>query len=224
MRSCPHQMPCDAELPPPDALRCGAAPDPPVTPTLAPAHSQLGLSLVNRAPPAACAAACACLLCLCAPLSHPKRVSPPLTIASSPRSVHPPSPPLPSARPDGITNFDSLPWAMVSLFQAISLEGWVDMMYQLMDGVNAWVVIYFILLVTFGAIIVMNLFLGDHPNSRPWRRRPQPPPLRAALLSLTMSTSSPDARGMQPCCAITSRWQTPSPRMTMWAPKPPRSR
>ena len=38
----------------------------------------------------------------------------------------------------GITNFDSLPWAIVSLFQAISLEGWVDMMYQLMDGVSSW--------------------------------------------------------------------------------------
>ena len=37
------------------------------------------------------------------------------------------------------------------------------MMYQLMDGVNVWVVIYFILLVLIGAIIVMNLFLGTTP-------------------------------------------------------------
>ena len=60
----------------------------------------------------------------------------------------------------GITSFDSLPWAMVSLFQAISLEGWVDMMYQLMDGASSWVWIYFIILVLFGAIIVINLFLA----------------------------------------------------------------
>ena len=60
----------------------------------------------------------------------------------------------------GITSFDSLPWAMVSLFQAISLEGWVDMMYQLMDGNSSWVWIYFIILVLFGAIIVINLFLA----------------------------------------------------------------
>ena len=60
----------------------------------------------------------------------------------------------------GITSFDSLLWAMVSLFQAISLEGWVDMMYQLMDGCSMFVTIYFILLVLFGAIIVMNLFLA----------------------------------------------------------------
>ena len=60
----------------------------------------------------------------------------------------------------GITSFDSLVWAMISLFQAISLEGWVDMMYQLMDGCSFLVVFYFILLVLFGAIIVINLFLA----------------------------------------------------------------
>ena len=104
----------------------------------------------------------------------------------------------------GITSFDSLPWAIVSLFQAssatasnlapvwrhaanacirvlrapvrvadglrayapprrvqaISLEGWVDMMYQLMDGVSTWVWTYFLMLVLIGAIIVINLFLA----------------------------------------------------------------
>jgi len=60
----------------------------------------------------------------------------------------------------GITSFDSMPWAMISLFQAISLEGWVDMMYALMDGHSMWVFIYFVLVVLFGAIIVINLFLA----------------------------------------------------------------
>ena len=60
----------------------------------------------------------------------------------------------------GITSFDSIPWAMVSLFQAISLEGWVDMMYPLQDSVSMLVWIYFILLVLVGAIIVINLFLA----------------------------------------------------------------
>ncbi len=60
----------------------------------------------------------------------------------------------------GITSFDSLLWAMLSLFQAISLEGWVDMMYQLMDGCSMFVFVFFIALVLFGAIIVMNLFLA----------------------------------------------------------------
>ena len=60
----------------------------------------------------------------------------------------------------GITSFDSMPWAMISLFQAISLEGWVDMMYALMDGHSAWVFVYFVGVVLFGAIIVINLFLA----------------------------------------------------------------
>merc|ERR1719502_2407869 len=49
---------------------------------------------------------------------------------------------------------------MISLFQAISLEGWVDMMYALMDGHSVLVFIYFIAVVLFGAIIVINLFLA----------------------------------------------------------------
>jgi len=59
-----------------------------------------------------------------------------------------------------ITSFDSLPWAMISLFQAISLEGWVDIMYAVQDGRSVWVWTYFIALVLFGAIIVINLFLA----------------------------------------------------------------
>merc|ERR1719271_123124 len=59
-----------------------------------------------------------------------------------------------------VTSFDSMMWAVIALFQAISLEGWVDMMYQLMDGNSAWVFVYFVILVLFGAIIVINLFLA----------------------------------------------------------------
>ncbi len=36
----------------------------------------------------------------------------------------------------GATSFDSYPWAMVTLFQSITLEGWVDVMYQLQDGTS----------------------------------------------------------------------------------------
>ena len=60
----------------------------------------------------------------------------------------------------GITSFDSILWAMLTLFQAISLEGWIDMTYQLMDGCSMFVFIYFIVLVLIGAIIAMNLFLA----------------------------------------------------------------
>ena len=51
-------------------------------------------------------------------------------------------------------------FGFVSLFQAISLEGWVDMMYALMDGVSMWVWTYFVLLVVFGSFFVMNLAMA----------------------------------------------------------------
>ena len=60
----------------------------------------------------------------------------------------------------GINSFDSLPWAMVTLFQAITLEGWVDIMYQLMDGVSVFAVLYMVPLVLFGGLIIINLFLA----------------------------------------------------------------
>ena len=55
----------------------------------------------------------------------------------------------------GIDHFDSILWSVVAIFQSITLEGWVDMMYQLQDGVSSWVWIYFVMLVLIGAIIVI---------------------------------------------------------------------
>lgn len=73
----------------------------------------------------------------------------------------------------GVNHFDSLPWAMVTIFQSISLEGWVDVMYTLMDGSGVFVFVYFICVVLLGAIIVINLFLAvlcdnfDMANNEP---------------------------------------------------------
>ena len=60
----------------------------------------------------------------------------------------------------GINHFDNVVWAMVSLFQAISLEGWVDIMYTVMDGSGFFSFIYFIIVIVLGALIVINLFLA----------------------------------------------------------------
>ena len=49
---------------------------------------------------------------------------------------------------------------MLPLLQAISLEGWVDVMYNLIDGCSIFVILYFLLLVFLGAIIIINLFLA----------------------------------------------------------------
>jgi len=61
----------------------------------------------------------------------------------------------------GINSFDNIGFAMVTIFQSISLEGWVDIMYMIQDGTDVnvgW--IYQMLIVLVGALIVMNLFLA----------------------------------------------------------------
>jgi len=60
----------------------------------------------------------------------------------------------------GINHFDNVMWAMVTLFQAISLEGWVDVMYTVMDGSGLFSFIYFLVVIILGALIVINLFLA----------------------------------------------------------------
>ncbi|CAH0731482.1 unnamed protein product, partial [Brenthis ino] len=61
----------------------------------------------------------------------------------------------------GITNFDNIGYAMLTVFQCITLEGWTDIMYAIADVKgNTWVWIYFVTLVIFGNFFVMNLILG----------------------------------------------------------------
>ncbi|XP_049881606.1 muscle calcium channel subunit alpha-1-like isoform X1 [Pectinophora gossypiella] len=61
----------------------------------------------------------------------------------------------------GITNFDNIGYAMLTVFQCISLEGWTDIMYAIANVKgNTWVWMYFVSMVIFGNFFVMNLILG----------------------------------------------------------------
>ena len=62
----------------------------------------------------------------------------------------------------GYTHFDNIGNAMMTIFTSITLEGWVDVMYNLMDGwgAPALVIIYFILLVILGSFFMLNLALA----------------------------------------------------------------
>ena len=60
----------------------------------------------------------------------------------------------------GINHFDNVFWAMVTLFQAISLDGWVDVMYTVIDGSGLFSFVYFLVVIILGALIVINLFLA----------------------------------------------------------------
>ncbi|RXN15462.1 voltage-dependent L-type calcium channel subunit alpha-1D-like protein [Labeo rohita] len=62
---------------------------------------------------------------------------------------------------NGITNFDNFLFAMLTVFQCITMEGWTDVLYWMNDAMGSelpWV--YFVSLVIFGSFFVLNLVLG----------------------------------------------------------------
>lgn len=56
--------------------------------------------------------------------------------------------------------YDNSLLAMLSVFQCMTLSGWVFVMYRVIDGTTYASVIYFILLVIFGNYFILNLFLA----------------------------------------------------------------
>ncbi|XP_035378021.1 voltage-dependent L-type calcium channel subunit alpha-1C isoform X12 [Electrophorus electricus] len=62
---------------------------------------------------------------------------------------------------DGITNFDNFAFAMLTVFQCITMEGWTDVLYWVNDAVgNSWPWLYFVTLIIIGSFFVLNLVLG----------------------------------------------------------------
>ncbi|KAG2432797.1 hypothetical protein HXX76_008531 [Chlamydomonas incerta] len=59
-----------------------------------------------------------------------------------------------------VAGFDNTGLAMLSVWQALTLTGWVFMMYRTIDTYSLVVVIYYITLVVIGAYFVLNLFLA----------------------------------------------------------------
>ncbi|XP_031638409.1 voltage-dependent calcium channel type A subunit alpha-1-like isoform X2 [Contarinia nasturtii] len=62
---------------------------------------------------------------------------------------------------NGITNFDNIGFAMLTVFQCITMEGWTPIMYWLDDAVGPqynW--LYFIPLIVLGSFFMLNLILG----------------------------------------------------------------
>lgn len=61
----------------------------------------------------------------------------------------------------GITNFDNIGLACMTVFQCITLEGWTDVLYWINDAVgNSWPWVYFVTLIIWGSFFVLNLVLG----------------------------------------------------------------
>ncbi|XP_066523151.1 voltage-dependent L-type calcium channel subunit alpha-1C isoform X9 [Hoplias malabaricus] len=62
---------------------------------------------------------------------------------------------------DGITNFDNFAFAMLTVFQCITMEGWTDVLYWVNDAVGTtWPWLYFVTLIIIGSFFVLNLVLG----------------------------------------------------------------
>uniref|UniRef100_A0A8C9TMV5 Voltage-dependent N-type calcium channel subunit alpha n=1 Tax=Scleropages formosus TaxID=113540 RepID=A0A8C9TMV5_SCLFO len=61
----------------------------------------------------------------------------------------------------GITNFDNILFAVLTVFQCITMEGWVEILYNANDAAgNTWNWLYFIPLIIIGSFFMLNLVLG----------------------------------------------------------------
>ncbi|XP_074420809.1 voltage-dependent L-type calcium channel subunit alpha-1S isoform X3 [Larus michahellis] len=62
---------------------------------------------------------------------------------------------------NGITHFDNLGFAMLTVYQCITMEGWTEVLYWVNDAIgNEWPWIYFVSLILLGSFFVLNLVLG----------------------------------------------------------------
>ncbi|XP_065811382.1 calcium channel, voltage-dependent, P/Q type, alpha 1A subunit, b isoform X11 [Labrus bergylta] len=62
---------------------------------------------------------------------------------------------------NGITQFDNILFAVLTVFQCITMEGWTDMLYHSNDVEgSAWNWMYYIPLIIIGSFFMLNLVLG----------------------------------------------------------------
>ena len=59
-----------------------------------------------------------------------------------------------------VTNFDNIFWALLNVFQCISLEGWSDIMVMYMKAYTPWTFFFFMPMVFIGAFFLLNLTLA----------------------------------------------------------------
>ncbi|KER21551.1 hypothetical protein T265_15065, partial [Opisthorchis viverrini] len=61
----------------------------------------------------------------------------------------------------GITSFDNIGFAMLTVFQCITMEGWTDILYHTDDAIgDRFNYLYFIPLIILGSFFMLNLVLG----------------------------------------------------------------
>ncbi|KAG2489238.1 hypothetical protein HYH03_012259 [Edaphochlamys debaryana] len=60
----------------------------------------------------------------------------------------------------GMTSFDHILWAWLTIFQCITQESWTDIMYYTQDALTWWVWPFYVVLVVFGSFYLVNLALA----------------------------------------------------------------
>lgn len=61
---------------------------------------------------------------------------------------------------EGVVSFDNILWACSTIFTSITLEGWAQAMYDSQDSGGRWSWLFHVLMIVFGAFILMNLTLA----------------------------------------------------------------
>ena len=65
-----------------------------------------------------------------------------------------------------IVNFNNVGLSLLLIFQSLTLEGWVLLMYNFMDSNDYWIsIIYFCFMVIFGSFFAMQLVLAQIMDS-----------------------------------------------------------
>uniref|UniRef100_I3KUX4 Calcium voltage-gated channel subunit alpha1 H n=1 Tax=Oreochromis niloticus TaxID=8128 RepID=I3KUX4_ORENI len=57
----------------------------------------------------------------------------------------------------GAINFDNIVYAWITIFQVVTLEGWTNIMYYVMDSYSFWSFVFFIFVTIMGSFIIMNV-------------------------------------------------------------------
>uniref|UniRef100_A0A7M4FQ54 Voltage-dependent T-type calcium channel subunit alpha n=1 Tax=Crocodylus porosus TaxID=8502 RepID=A0A7M4FQ54_CROPO len=93
-------------------------------------------------------------------------------------------------------NFDSLLWAIVTVFQILTQEDWNVVLYNGMASTSPWASLYFVALMTFGNYVLFNLLVAilveGFQAEKPWKRKKCP------FLFLSLFVLCPDPK----LCAI----------------------
>ncbi|XP_063733054.1 voltage-dependent T-type calcium channel subunit alpha-1I-like [Eleginops maclovinus] len=57
----------------------------------------------------------------------------------------------------GVINFDNIFYAWITIFQVVTLEGWSEIMFFIMDVHNFWSFLFFMLVTIMGSFIIVNV-------------------------------------------------------------------